>query len=135
MMSSSTSKSSAAPPAEMSTKVGGRIVQPALPVVDASPPTGKELSFNDQLMEFCKDNVPLESTEGIQRRERVLNRMGALCREWIKSVSVKRGLPRDVVESAGGQLYTSGSYRLGVHEPGADIDIILVTPNVCAKAG
>lgn len=131
-MMSSTSKSAVAP-AEMSTKVGGRIVQPALPVVDASPPNGKELSFNEQLLEFCKENVPLESTEGIQRRERVLNRMGALCREWIKSVSLKRGLPKDVVDSAGGQLFTSGSYRLGVHEPGADIDIILVTPNVCTR--
>ncbi len=117
----------------MSAKVGGRIVQPALPVVDPNPPGGKELSFNDQLLEFCKENVPLESIEGIQRRERVLNRMGTLCREWIKTVSLKRGLPRDVVENAGGQLFTSGSYRLGVHEPGADIDIILVAPNVCSR--
>jgi poly(A) polymerase len=60
--------------------------------------------------------------------------MGALSREWIKSVCKKRGLSKEVVESAGGQLFTSGSYRLGVHEPGADIDTILVVPNVCTKA-
>jgi poly(A) polymerase len=117
----------------MSTKIGGRIVLPALPIVDPNPPTPKEISFNDQLMKFCQENIPLESTEGIQTRERVLNRMRALCREWIKSVCRKRGLPNDVVESAGGQLFTSGSYRLGVHEPGADIDIILVAPNVCRR--
>eukprot|EP00934_Nitzschia_sp_Nitz4_P008711 Nitzschia sp. Nitz4//scaffold3_size479765//468537//471038//NITZ4_000195-RA/size479765-processed-gene-1.558-mRNA-1//-1//CDS//3329551043//8701//frame0 len=118
---------------DMSTKIGSRIVEPALPVVDASPPTSKEISFNDSLMGFCKENVPLEEKEGIQRRERVLKRMGTLCQDWIKTVCRKRGLLADVVESAGGQLFTSGSYRLGVHEPGADIDTILVAPNVCTR--
>ena len=119
---------------DMSTKIGGRIVKPALPVVDSNAPNALEVSFNENLMtNFSNDNIPLESTEGIQRRERVLNRMGAVCRDWIRTVCKKRGLPQDVVESAGGQLFTSGSYRLGVHEPGADIDTILVAPNVCTK--
>jgi poly(A) polymerase len=117
----------------MSTKVGGRTVNPAFPVVDASPPNSLESTFDQSLQGFISDNVPLESTEGIQRRERVLNRMGTLCREWIRSVCLKRGLPTEVVNSAGGQLFTSGSYRLGVHEPGADIDTILVAPNVCSR--
>ena len=118
----------------MSIKIGGRVVQPALPVVDPSGPTPIEATFNDSLLQnFISENVPLEPTEGIQRRERVLQRMGALSREWIQSVCVQRGLPREVIQSAGGQLFTSGSYRLGVHEPGADIDCILVAPNVCTK--
>jgi poly(A) polymerase len=119
---------------DMSTKIGGRTVTPALPVVDASDPTPIELSFNESLhQEFINDNIPMEPTEGIQRRERVLNRMGTLCRQWIQTVCTKRGLPKDVVNSAGGQLFTSGSYRLGVHEPGADIDTIVVAPNVCTR--
>lgn len=59
--------------------------------------------------------------------------MGQLCRSWIRSVCLKVPLPADAVENAGGALYTSGSYRLGVHEPGADIDAILVAPNVCTR--
>ena len=117
----------------MSTKIGGRIVTPALPVVDSSDPTPVERSFQESLQVYIDDNIPLESTDGIQRRERALNRMGLLVREWIRSVCTKRGLPQDVIDSAGGQLFTSGSYRLGVHEPGADIDTILVAPNMCTR--
>ena len=51
--------------------------------------------------------------------------MGKLHCEWIKSVALKRGLNADAVESAGGELITSGSYRLGGHEPGADIGALL----------
>jgi len=59
--------------------------------------------------------------------------MGILCREWVQSVAAKRGLSSDAVASAGGELFTSGSYRLGVHEPGADIDTIVVVPSICTK--
>lgn len=118
---------------DMSTKVGGRVVSPALPVVSAQPPTDMELAFDASLQKYCDAEVPLESTEGIQTRERALNRMGQLARDWILTVCVKKGFPPTVSSIAGGQLFTSGSYRLGVHEPGADIDTILVAPNMCTR--
>lgn len=118
---------------DMTTKVGGRIVTPALPVVSAQPPTEMELSFNKSLQNFCADIIPLESTEGIQKRERALNRMGKVARDWIQHVCAKKGFAPDAATLAGGQLFTSGSYRLGVHEPGADIDTILVAPNMCTR--
>ena len=120
-------------PVDMSIKLGGRVFQPALPVVDGAPPTESELGFNESLLSYSKDNIALESVEGIVRRERVLDRMGTLCRDWIKSVFLQKGYPLEVAQSAGGQLFTSGSYRLGVHEPGADIDTILVAPSVCRR--
>jgi len=46
---------------------------------------------------------------------------------------MRRGLNADAVEGAGGELFTSGSYRLGVHEPGADIDTIAVAPGLCTR--
>jgi poly(A) polymerase len=121
------------PPVDMTAKVGGRVFTPALPVVDGSAPNALELSFQKTLDAFCREHVPLEAVEGIQRRERVLNRMGALCRDWVRAVCIQTGMPLDVVDGAGGQLFTSGSYRLGVHEPGADIDTILVAPNMCRR--
>jgi poly(A) polymerase len=117
----------------MSVKVGGHIFQPALPVVDGSPPNELEKRFQATLDVFIQDGIPLEAKEGIQTRERVLNQIKRLCRDWIRYVCLEKGLPQEVVESAGGQLFTSGSYRLGVHEPGADIDTILVVPSVVRR--
>jgi poly(A) polymerase len=117
----------------MSVKRGGRVFHPAYPVVDGSFPTDEEIGFQRTLDDFCRENVPLEPLQGIQRRERVLASMGALCRDWIRSVCLQKGLPATVADEAGGQLFTSGSYRLGVHEPGADIDTILVAPSVCGR--
>jgi hypothetical protein len=98
---------------DLSVKVGGRVFQPALPVVDGSPPTEAEKGFLKTLDAFVADNVPLESRDGIQTRERVLDRMGNLCREWVRAVCEQKGLAPEVVDMAGGALFTSGSYRLG----------------------
>ena len=111
---------------DLSTTIGGRTLSPALPVVDGASPTPTEVSFNTSLSQYIATHVPLESEDGIRARERVLVQMGKLHREWIKSVALKRGLNADAVESAGGELFTSGSYRLGVHEPGADIGALLL---------
>ncbi|KAL7490112.1 hypothetical protein ACHAW6_015874 [Cyclotella cf. meneghiniana] len=120
-------------PLNLTATIGGRLVAPALPTVDSSPSPPSELLFDESLTAYISHNVPLESTEGIQRRERVLMKMASLCREWVKSVARKRGWGEDMVDRAGGELFTSGSYRLGVHEPGADIDTIVVAPNICTR--
>jgi hypothetical protein len=113
-MAVSKSKPSSAPSfTDMSVKVGGRVFQPALPVVDGAFPTDIEKGFERSLAAFVSDHIVLEDRQGIQTRERVLDRMGALCRDWIRSVCAQKGLAPDVVEMAGGALFTSGSYRLG----------------------
>jgi poly(A) polymerase len=121
------------PPINMTAQVGGRLFEPALPVVDGACPSPLELAFQKTLEQYTDAHIPIESKEGIQLRERVLNQLGAICRAWIQDVARQQGVPADVATRAGGQLYTSGSYRLGVHEPGADIDTILVAPNFCQK--
>jgi len=118
---------------DLTTTIGGRTITPALPIVDGSSSTPPELSFQATLTKYIAQNVALESDEGIRARERVLVKMGNLHRDWVKSVAMKRGLNTDAVEGAGGELFTSGSYRLGVHEPGADIDTIAVAPNICTR--
>jgi hypothetical protein len=47
--------------------------------------------------------------------------------------AIAKDYPREVWSNAGGKVYTSGSYRLGIHEPGADIDTICVAPSMCSR--
>jgi poly(A) polymerase len=46
----------------------------------------------------------------------------------VRVVSRAQGLPESVVKSAGGRIFTYGSFRLGVFGPGSDIDTLVVGP-------
>ena len=85
---------------DMSVKVGGRVFQPALPVVDGSFPTDIEQGFQKTLENYTDDNIPIESTQGMKTRERVLIQLEQTCRDWIRYECVRKGLPSEVVSSA-----------------------------------
>jgi len=59
----------------------------------------------------------------------VLSKLNTLVKEWIVSLSVNvKNMPQNIAEQVGGKIYTFGSYRLGVHQKGADIDALCVAP-------
>lgn len=53
--------------------------------------------------------------------------------QWVTDSALEAGLPEEAATAAGGKIYTSGSYRLRIHEPGSDIDAICVAPQVCVS--
>ena len=119
---------------DMSCRIGGRTVTPHFNVVDGSfPSSPSEIQFNKRLSSYTAQHIPIETDQNMKVRERALNRIGEICRSWIQYVSRRLELPEEVIKSAGGQLFTSGSFRLGVHEPGADIDTIVVAPSICTR--
>lgn len=61
-------------------------------------------------------------------REIVLGRIAAAVKKFVYKVSIARGLSEAAATAAGGKIYTFGSYRLGVHGPGSDIDTLCVVP-------
>lgn len=61
-------------------------------------------------------------------REIVLGRLSALVKKFVHKVSLSRGMSESAAEAAGGKIFTFGSYRLGVHGPGSDIDTLCVVP-------
>lgn len=69
-----------------------------------------------------------ESELASVKRERILGNLYRICKEWVESVMEKRGYARSVIKNAGVKICTSGSYRLGVHGPGSDIDTLCVAP-------
>ena len=61
-------------------------------------------------------------------REVVLGRIAALVKKFVRTVSLSRELSEAAANAAGGKIFTFGSYRLGVHGPGSDIDTLCVVP-------
>lgn len=61
-------------------------------------------------------------------REIVLGRVADLVKKFVRKVAYNRGLSESAANSAGGKIFTFGSYRLGVHGPGSDIDTLCVVP-------
>ena len=47
---------------------------------------------------------------------------------FFQDVSVEKSMPENVATTVGGKVFTFGSYRLGVHNKGADIDTLFVAP-------
>jgi poly(A) polymerase Pap1 len=66
-------------------------------------------------------------------RELVLGRVAGLVKKFVHRVCVQRGLSEAAAAAAGGKIFTFGSYRLGVHGPGSDIDTLFVVPKHVAR--
>ncbi|KAI9802134.1 MAG: polynucleotide adenylyltransferase [Piccolia ochrophora] len=91
-------------------------------------PTEAELAANDALVEELKRQNNFESAEDTQKRAAVLESIQKITTEFVRLVSRNKGLSESVANSAGGKIFTYGSYRLGVYGPGSDIDTLVVVP-------
>jgi poly(A) polymerase len=57
-----------------------------------------------------------------------LQSLQTITEEFVRQVSKAQGLPDSVANTAGGKIFTFGSFRLGVFGPGSDIDTLVVAP-------
>lgn len=107
---------------------------PAYEPVSLREPTEAERRLDLSLEYYIKDEIKLESDEEMTRRDAVLAEVKAIFIDWVKFVAVSiLHMPEDVAEDAGGELFISGSHRLGVRDVGADIDTVCVAPNFCTR--
>jgi poly(A) polymerase len=54
--------------------------------------------------------------------------VATLVKKFVHKVMIIRGHSEVAAKNAGGKIFTFGSYRLGVHGPGSDIDTLCVVP-------
>lgn len=91
-------------------------------------PDDIELKRTDQLRECLKGFDLFETDDEMQLRCKVLNEINKLSQRWIKDLSIDKRMPPDIANQCQAKIFTFGSYRLGVHNRGADIDTLLVAP-------
>lgn len=68
-----------------------------------------------------------DSPEGMRRRHETLRGLEELLNQWNESFAPKDKTPARVA------LLSFGSYRLQVHKPGADMDLLALCPSHCTR--
>ncbi|KAF5748279.1 Poly(A) polymerase 1 isoform 2 [Tripterygium wilfordii] len=114
----------ASPPPQSPTKKYG-ITKP----ISLAGPTEADSQRNSELQKFLIDSGLYESREEATKREEVLGHIDLIVKGWVKQLTRERGYSDQMVEEANAVIFTFGSYRLGVHGPGADIDTLCVGPS------
>ncbi|KAJ7088006.1 Poly(A) polymerase central domain-containing protein [Mycena belliarum] len=98
------------------------------PPISVAASSAREREITTSLMEELRAQNTFETEEEARRREIVLGRVAALVQRFVREVSLTKGLSETAATAAGGKIFTFGSYRLGVHGPGSDIDTLCVVP-------
>ncbi|KAG5363026.1 Poly(A) polymerase PAPa [Yarrowia sp. B02] len=96
--------------------------------ISTAPPTPEEIALNGELIEELKRQGSFESEAESNKRKKVLLIMQQLAQEYVRQVSLKKNFSDGMARDAGGKIFTFGSYSLGVHGPGSDIDTLIVVP-------
>ncbi|KAG5351914.1 hypothetical protein C0989_004590 [Termitomyces sp. Mn162] len=98
------------------------------PPISTGESSEREKEVTVTLMEELRRQNVFESEVDSRTREIVLGRVASLVKKFVRAVSLTRGLSETAASAAGGKIFTFGSYRLGVHGPGSDIDTLCVVP-------
>ncbi|KAL6985482.1 Nuclear poly(A) polymerase 4 [Sarracenia purpurea var. burkii] len=113
------------PPAQPVTAKKYGVTKP----ISLAGPTEADFQRNAELEKFLIDSGLYECNEDTAKREAVLGRIDEVVKCWVKQLTRLRGYTDQMVEDANAVVFTFGSYRLGVHGPGADMDTLCVGPS------
>ncbi|TPX38308.1 hypothetical protein SmJEL517_g00133 [Synchytrium microbalum] len=96
------------------------------PPISLSTPDNRDKELTKSLIKTLADLNQIESQDESIKREMVLGEISILVKAFVRRVSLEKGLPESM--DAGGKIFTFGSYRLGAHASGSDIDTLCVAP-------
>ena len=95
-------------------------------------PSNEDAENTRKLEDTLRNLGVYDSKEGLLRRRTALERLQEILNLWAQSVG-----PSAAKESKWHRpavaLISFGSYRLGVHQPDADIDVLALSPPTCSR--
>lgn len=96
--------------------------------ISLTPPDDGDRERTSRLVTALQPHGCFEGEQEMTHRMEVLATLNQLVKQWIKDLSIEKNMPPTLANTVGGHVYTFGSYRLGVHNRGADIDALCVVP-------
>ncbi|CCD27393.1 polynucleotide adenylyltransferase PAP1 NDAI_0K02020 [Naumovozyma dairenensis CBS 421] len=96
--------------------------------VSIAQSTAAENKLNDELVQELKKENSFETEQETANRVKVLEILQKLTENFVFKVSKNKNMSDGMAKDSGGKVFTFGSYRLGVHGPGSDIDTLIVVP-------
>lgn len=93
-----------------------------------SAPTDSEKKLSETLLDELHRQGVFESPAENELRQEVLNKLNVLLNEFVYEASLQQGVPEKLAHTAGAKVFVFGSYSLGVHGSGSDIDALCVVP-------
>ncbi|CAC9696332.1 poly(A) polymerase PAP, putative [Plasmodium sp. DRC-Itaito] len=91
-------------------------------------PSEEDIKKSNDVVELLKGYNLFEEESGLKKRENVLGMINKLFHEFLIELSINQGISEEEANNISGNLYTFGSYRLGVITPNSDIDCIFLAP-------
>lgn len=96
--------------------------------ISIAEPKPEDFKKTDELHFSLEPYNVFETEHELNHRMEILSKLNVLVKEWVRDVSIAKNMPPESAKKLGGKIYTFGSYRLGVHHKGADIDALCVAP-------
>ncbi|XP_062186031.1 nuclear poly(A) polymerase 4-like [Phragmites australis] len=97
--------------------------------ISLAGPTPADHESTAQLEKLLREAGLYESPEESAVREEVLRDLQGIVDRWVKHLTFQHGYPDTMVNEATALLVPFGSYSLGVHGRGSDIDVLVVGPS------
>ncbi|KAJ2746229.1 polynucleotide adenylyltransferase [Coemansia sp. BCRC 34301] len=99
------------------------------PPISINPSSAEEEAITLDLRAALEAEGQFESADESRNREIVLGKIDKLVKEFVYKASLKQKMSESLARSCGGKIFAFGSFRLGVHNTGADIDTLCVAPS------
>lgn len=102
--------------------------------ISLAEPKPEDIQKTTELEKALEPYNVFEAESELNHRMEILAKLNTLVKQWVRDVSISKNMPEALAEKLGGKIYTFGSYRLGVHHKGADIDALCVAPRNIERA-